>query len=122
MLYTKYTSLFLLLLCLLASFSLNGAEESEEVVIRLSTENELIPVYLTKFEGGSSGFDASYLEKLQSVLDFDLNHNGMTFVVPTSKEAEDAAKNLTQVTPSTAKAFKALYAIKGSLQKGNKIS
>lgn len=56
------------------------AKQEEQLVVRLATECPLLPVYLEEFEDAGSGFDAAYMKKLESVLTFDLNQNGMTFI------------------------------------------
>ncbi len=57
---------------------LNGSDAQEKIVVQLPTEKKLLPLYLDNFTG--DGFEASYLNKLKSVLSFDLNYNGMTQV------------------------------------------
>jgi TolB protein len=58
---------------------LRASDSSEKIVVQLSTEKKLLPLYVNEFTG--EGFDQSYLNKLKNVLDFDLNHNGMTEVI-----------------------------------------
>lgn len=53
----------------------------EEIVVHLSNEERLAPLYLHPIESKHSGFDANYLHALEKVLHFDLNHNGRTEVV-----------------------------------------
>jgi len=53
----------------------------EEIVVHLSNEERLAPLYLNPIEDIRSGFNASYLRSLEKVLSFDLNHNGKTELV-----------------------------------------
>jgi TolB protein len=64
----------------------------EEIVVRLSNEESLAPLYLNPIEDIRSGFDASYLRALEKVLSFDLNHNGKTEVVSQSSARKEQAK------------------------------
>lgn len=76
--------LMALIACLIATPSVNAAgEDNEEMVVRLTTENQLLPLYLTKFYNEDSGFEQAYIDKLESVLAFDLGNNGMTTLVTT---------------------------------------
>lgn len=69
---------------LFASLFLGSAaiaySNENNLVVRLNMEEELIPLYVSEFQGGRAPFDAAYLNKLLTILRFDLNHNGMTFV------------------------------------------
>lgn len=82
------------LFCLLAAITLTEAsgyaKEDEEIVVRLATENQLMPIYLAKFYEEDPGFNLSYISKLESILQFDLNYNGMTTLVD---NRNDAMKN-----------------------------
>lgn len=66
-------------LILLMSLCLVSLRAEEEIVVMLSTENQLIPITVG-FADEKSGFDAGYVKKLEDVLRFDLNYNGMTTV------------------------------------------
>ncbi len=95
------------------------AEESDPIVVRLATESQLLPLYLAKFYNDNSGFDAEYLNKLESVLLFDLSHNAMTYPVPhtTDRDAQ-AAKESFEQSPN-AQAWKNLnvfYVIKARVK------
>ncbi len=83
----------------------------DQIVVQLATESRLLPVYLEEFEDAGSGFDAAYIKKLESVLSFDMNHNGMTFTlkkqIAKSKLPNDATKY-----PKLCKELGAYYLIK----------
>lgn len=68
--------LILNVLILFLSFLPIYAEDP--IVVELATENQLSALYLAPFNASDSGFDSSYLNKLENVLRFDLNYNGMT--------------------------------------------
>src|SRR5690242_19767383 len=65
----------------------------EPLIVNLSTENQLLPLYLSQILDDNSGLSKEYIKKLESVLHFDLNFNGITYVVkPTPETANlDAA-------------------------------
>ncbi|MBA3957364.1 MAG: Tol-Pal system protein TolB [Parachlamydiaceae bacterium] len=76
-------------------------ESNDEIVIRLETEVQLIALNVTDFVN-QSDLPKTYIQQLNEVLRFDLNHNGMTYV--TSKPAD------------------AFYTISVTLTSGNKLS
>ncbi len=80
---------FSILLLLSVSF-LTGAEE-EPLLVRLATSTERLPVYLTHVECKNAGLDKDYCTKLEKVLQFDLDHNGMTYSLKSSSEKEKLA-------------------------------
>ena len=59
----------------------------DEVVVLLGSEQALLPTHVASIEAASTDLSADYLSKLQSILIFDLNYNGMTRVV-TGKEKD----------------------------------
>lgn len=56
-------------------------DSEESIVVKLDTESDLMPVYLLPIFVEDSEFSSSYLQKLNAILTFDLNHNGSTIVV-----------------------------------------
>ena len=66
---------FFVLFLLLTSFTVFSWAEEEPIIVRLATENKLMPIYLTKFYSENGGFNQAYIQKLENVLLFDLNHN-----------------------------------------------
>lgn len=74
----KYLSLLFLII-----FSFSAAEET--IYVELETESPLLPLYLSPMYDQTAGFEAGYLEKLRQVLAYDLNYNGMTYVVDGTK-------------------------------------
>lgn len=70
-----------------------GAEET--IYVELETESPLLPLYLSPMYDQSSGFEGSYLEKLRQILAYDLNYNGMTYIV----EGTKGQGNLLQKVP-----------------------
>jgi len=77
----------LLLLWCLTAVSLHPtgsiqAEDSETpLIVNLETESKLAPLYLLPINHDQSEFDDPYVQKLERILNFDLDHNGATFVV-----------------------------------------
>lgn len=68
-----------------------GTEENEPIVVKLSTSSSLMPLYLGNFSKTNAGLPDDYIDKLQKVLEFDLGHNGMTYIVPRTAEKEEVA-------------------------------
>lgn len=87
-----FFKLIILFLFVMPSFI--AANESDQITVRLATENQLIPIYLSKMQDEGAGLDVNYLRKLEEVLQFDLNHNGMTFLIPQSNSNEKLASSL----------------------------
>ncbi len=55
--------------------------QEEDIFIKLESENPLLPLYLNSFSATDSGFELTYINQLEKILQFDLNHNGMTYLV-----------------------------------------
>jgi TolB protein len=56
-----------------------GSEQ--ELVVRLETENQLTLIQFSTIEGSRAAFSKEYIQDLEKVLAFDLNHNGSTMLV-----------------------------------------
>jgi TolB protein len=109
--FTVYLSLFFL------SFVESATVDNEPIVVRLATESQLIPLYLPKFINESAGLDSEYLDKLQQVLDFDLNHNAMTQIVKKTADKDTKAKaSIFEASPSDWKGLNVLYVIKARIK------
>lgn len=74
-------SLFFFVFFFCLPFTAKTTEDDEKIVVKLATESKLMPLYLAPFYKENPAFDNSYLSQLEKVLQFDLNHNGMTFTV-----------------------------------------
>lgn len=124
-LYFILTSLILICHSDLSIAEQKNQGESEQIVIRLSTENQLIPLYLAKFVDGGAGFDDPYLRKLENVLTFDLSHNGMTYLIDQTAEKETLVNKLSTDKGDLTKnwiALNAYYAIKINVTKDKKLA
>lgn len=62
------------------------AEEPLEV--RVATEVQLVPIYLSRVKGDGKELKIPYLEKIDQVLRNDLNQNGSTVTLPVTPERE----------------------------------
>jgi TolB protein len=69
-----------------------AAEESDEVLVLLGSEHALLPTHVEQIEADSTDFSKDFLVKLEKVLAFDLNNNGMTRVIE-GKEKELAQES-----------------------------
>ncbi len=67
---------------------LNIAVAQEELEVSLATKKALFPIYLSKVQDDGSAFDEVYLDKIRSVLFFDLNHNGLTEIAKQAYEKD----------------------------------
>ena len=74
--------LFLPLLCAKPN------EDDEKIVVKLATESKLLPLYLAPFYKENPNLDVTYIQQLEQVLLFDLNHNGMTYTVKHTGEQD----------------------------------
>jgi len=87
----KYYTTVIIASCLLLTPFLSYAEENsddEPIVVHLSTEQQLYPLFLGKFIDEQSGLDSSYLEQLEKVLQYDLQNNGSTQIVPRNRQRD----------------------------------
>lgn len=124
------TRLFLMLLFVASAVfapalpALASDDDSASIVVRLATETERLPLYLPHFACDETDFETNYCSKLEKVLQFDLDHNGMTYLLPSTKEKEKLAVPSAFNQSLQAKEWKALgayYVIKVKLQ-GTKLS
>lgn len=83
----------------------------EEIVVRLPTGIQLVPISVSFFEDDNSGFEKEYIEKLEEVLRFDFNHNGMTVIT-------DEGLYVIKVRMSEHKLFAEVLSDDGELDKG----
>lgn len=114
-LFRKGRCILCLLLSLTALNTLPAGEQDEPMYVRLVTETQRLPMYLTHVEGKNSGFDNEYCTKLEKVLQFDLDHNGMNYVLKSTNEREKlaAASSIDQAPkPADWKALGAYYVVK----------
>ncbi|MDP1836222.1 MAG: Tol-Pal system protein TolB [Chlamydiales bacterium] len=78
-----------LFLCFMLLFVPLCAEEN--LVVRLPTQTELLPLYLSQITGQDTEFDKGYLSKLDAVLRYDFENNGITQVLERSSDKETLA-------------------------------
>lgn len=108
---------FATLAIMLAAMPLKA--EDDAILVRLATETQRLPVYLTHFGCEESALDAAYCQRLEKVLQFDLNHNGMTYTLAPNSEREKLAlaANLDQVPQqSNWKSLDVFYVIKAKVK------
>ncbi|MFV0339807.1 MAG: Tol-Pal system protein TolB [Parachlamydiaceae bacterium] len=85
---------------LLITFSaLFGSEESP-IYVQLETEAKLLPIYSVSIADDHSGFSREYLTQLEQVLEFDLSHNGMTYLVDDTSRNKALAAELSFDKPT----------------------
>jgi TolB protein len=93
-------------------------EQNPEIRVHLATSSHLQSTYIGKIQALNSTFDLSYLHLLQAVLDYDLNYNGSTKVLPRTPDKEQllSSKDNTAAFPiSLWKDFGVLHAVRAQL-------
>lgn len=121
---TRFFSISLLTLSCAFVHSLCLADDSDPIMVRLSTESSLQPLFLAPVVNDGASYDDAYLRQLEKVLAFDLNQNGMTYVV---KQTADGNRIASSALPGSVgqpgewKRQQVAYVIKASV-KGNTIS
>ena len=85
-----------------------AAEDEEKIVVKLATESKLMPLYLAPFYKENPSLDAAYINQLEQVLQFDLNHNAMTFTVKHTSERDSLSDSSSFSDKGNASAWKAL--------------
>lgn len=83
-------------------------EEGEKIVVKLATESKLMPLYLAPFYQEDPHLDETYIHQLEDILQFDLNHNGMTFTVKHNNERDTLSDSGSFLQSGNASAWKAL--------------
>ena len=89
------------------------------MVVRLSTETQRLPIYAAGFYVTDGCFSDEYASTLQKILQFDLNYNGMTYVLDVSEDFEKLISgDQIDRAPKTNdwKALEAFYLVKGAIK------
>ncbi len=73
------------------SVAIGASEDREPIVVRLETEVRLLPLYAAHWIPDNAGLEGNYLDKLEQILRFDLDHNGSTALLPSHKDLETLA-------------------------------
>lgn len=96
------------------------ASSEEEIIVHLNVAEPLVPIYLSSFQTDEQTLSNDYLQSLQSVLAFDLEHNGRIELKPQTFYQESLLKNAhlkeTFVDPSW-KASKISYIVSVKIEK-----
>ena len=79
---------------------------SEEIRIYLPTESPLHPLYLGQLQASGTSFSNTYLQELEGVLLFDLNHNGSTKVTSRLAPKEELLRQKNKAQCFQAKIWK----------------
>lgn len=102
---------------------IHAKEDLEPIVIWLSSETALLPLYASPLRVEESKFPASYTKQLEDILKFDLGHNGATYLVKKTDELDAIDKKtgfeeISQI--SLWERQKIFYVIKAAI-KGNQL-
>lgn len=84
-------SLLLLLLISIFNTPIAADDDEDPIVVSLATESTLEPLYLVPIQSESSAYDSSYLQKLDQILYFDIQHNGKTYLSKRTSEQDNLA-------------------------------
>lgn len=84
----------LLFYTLLATCFLSADEDSQTLYVQLETESPLLPLYIVKTEEGQSSLSPDYVKQLETILKFDLGHNGMTSLAASNQGIKQLEKQL----------------------------
>jgi TolB protein len=71
---------WVLLVCLFFVTNLVQADD-DEIVVTLATESPLSPLYFPPLATDNEEWEQSYIQQLEKVLSFDLEHNGFTYLI-----------------------------------------
>jgi TolB protein len=113
----KFKSLILSLFLTGAAVAVDAPPE--EIRIYLSTTSPLEPIYVGKFLNSDNSLSPEYLSQLESVLNFDFNHNGSTKVLSTNDQRERLLRLATpteRFNAATWKSWGAAYVLRGEVQ------
>ncbi len=83
---------------------LSGLASSDPILVELTTESQLSPLYLFPIMTSTSEFDERYLRQLESIISFDLDHNGYMFLPKSTLAMQKLSmgsefENLGDITP-----------------------
>jgi TolB protein len=97
--------------------------DSEALIVKLQTEQNLSPLYLLPVNDSQNAFEKSYIQKLEQILQFDLANNGSTELLQRNRVKEDQA-GIRLEDPSTASRWSTIgpQFVAGAEISGNKIS
>ncbi len=70
-----------------------GEPTTTEIRVALETETVLSPFYLAQFTTDESSYTKYYAAEIRKVLEFDLNHNGSSYVLPMQEDKEKVLQN-----------------------------
>ena len=110
---------FSLLSLVFLNFSFAQDKPDDEIVVCLETECPLSPLYLLPLNHEQTSFAVPYVQQLEKVLQFDLGHNGSTFLAKRnpSNDKFGATPTLTDVGPIAEwKSQNIPYVVKGSIK------
>lgn len=111
--------LFLMTFMAFLGYLQAGNDENEPMIVRLSTEIQRLPVYMAKMCSSPASPDQEYCQKLEKILRFDLDHNGMTFVLNATPSNDKLVNPDALDTPpksSDWKTLNAFYVVKLRIQ------
>lgn len=98
-------------------FLLRSGEE-DEIIVRLETDNSLMPVSLASFYTKETELHPAYINQLESILRFDLSHSGLASLVDNNRNLKKESFE-TYPNPSEWKSSNVYYVIKGLIQEKN---
>lgn len=79
---------------------------AQEIRVNLNTSSSLHPCYIGKIQSQNTSFSISYLNQLESILNYDFNYNGMTTVLPRAADKEKLLQNQDEKVAFNASSWK----------------
>lgn len=114
--------IFIWLTAILNILSLNrifAIELEEPLIVKLETESNLAPLYLLPLSLDQSDLQEAYIQQLEKILAFDLDHNGATLIAKRTAANNQLGQNGTFNQLGSASAWKAqhiFYVVKPQVQ------
>lgn len=71
---------------------LSAYQNDEQIVVRLSTDQLMLPLYIAPIHAKGTQLSRDYISELEKIFIYDFKHNGFTYVVPASNEKNSIAK------------------------------
>ncbi|MBA3238738.1 MAG: Tol-Pal system protein TolB [Parachlamydiaceae bacterium] len=106
-----YWIIIFLLSATIPETAYSDARDETPLLVNLSTEQKLQPLFLSQFIDLNSGLTSAYIDKLEQVLQFDLGHSGHFQLLSPTRERTSLAINKALNDPGISREWKGLNAL-----------
>lgn len=110
---------FLLLFCLFFTVTAFAADQEDEIVVCLETDSPLVPLYFPALVKEQTTLSDAYIQQLESILAFDLGHNGSTYLAKRTTSGDQLANGSNFENLGSAQDWKTqniFYVVKGRVK------